>query len=178
MNKFYDGGVFLKKFLALLISFCVVFLSGCVQRDLIDIYIFADRFCRHSENFAIDDKNLIAEENEEEIVFPLVFRDKILLSVRTNEGTSLITAFSVTYMFDGKRNISDEDFSSFLEIAESAVKSFTNLKNTDDIFQALSLIKKSDVMKDNHTSFEQGFYNFSFVSNELGLYFTASTERR
>ncbi len=178
MNKFYDGGVFLKKFLAFFIALSTLFLSGCVQKDLIDIYVFSDRFSRHSENFEIDTENLIAEEENNTLKFPLSFSDKFLLTVNVNSETSLITSFSVTYMFGEKRELTDTDFSSFLEISDSAVKSFTNSDDTDEIFSGISLQTKSDVLKDNHISFEKGFYKFSFVSNEIGFYFTVSTERR
>lgn len=168
----------MKKLLAFLIAFSTVFLSGCVQKDLIDIYVFSERFSKHSENFEIDTDNLTAQEEESILRFPLTFNDKFLLCVNVNDDTSLITSFSVTYMFDKKRALSDEDFSSFLEISDSAVKGFTDLQNTDEIFSGISLRKKSDVLKDNHTSFKHGFYEYSFVSNEIGFYFTASTDRR
>lgn len=168
----------MKKFIAFFISFSLLFLSGCVQKDLIDIYVFADRFAKHSENFEIDTDNLIAKEENNIIRFPFVFSNKFLLTVSVNTKTSLITDFSVTYMFDKKREIADKDFLSFLEISDSASKAFTNFETTDDVFSEISLKTKSDVLKDNHISFKKEFYNFSFVSNELGFYFTASTERR
>ncbi len=168
----------MKKIIAFLVVFSLLILSGCVQKDLIDIYIFADRFAEHSENFEINTDNLIAKEENNILRFPLAFCDKFLLTVNVNSKTSSITSFSVTYMFDKKREITDKDFSSFLEIADSASKAFTNSESTEEIFLELSLKTKSDVLKDNHNSFEKGFYKFSFVSNELGFYFTASTERR
>jgi len=168
----------LKKFVAFLVAFSTLFLSSCVQKDLIDIYIFADRFAEHSENFEIDTKHLMAKEEGDFLKFPLAFSNKFLLTVNVNSKTSLITSFSVTYMFDKKREITDNDFSAFLEIADSAAKAFTNFENTDEVFSEITLKTKSDVLKDNHISFEKDFYKFSFVSNELGFYFTASTERR
>ncbi len=168
----------MKKFTAFIVAFSLLFLSGCMEKDLIDIYIFADRFAKYSENFEIDTDNLVAKEENEILKFPLVFSNKFLLTVNVNTKTSLITDFSVTYMFDKKREITDKNFSSFLEIAYSAAKAFTNFDNNEDVFSNLSLKIKSDVLKDNHVSFEKGFYTFSFVSNEVGFYFSASTERR
>lgn len=168
----------MKKFISFFIALSTLLLSGCVQKDLIDIYVFADRFAKHSENFEIDTENLMAKEDGDILKFPLIFSNKFLLTVNINSETSLITSFSVTYMFDKKREITDKDFSSFLEIARSATKAFTNFESTDEICSEISLRAKSDVLKDNHSSFEKGFYKFSFVSNELGFYFTALTERR
>ena len=168
----------MKKFFAFFIALSTLFLSGCVQKDLIDIYVFADRFAKHSENFEIDTENLMAKEEGDILRFPLVFSDKFLLTVNVDSETSLITAISVTYMFDKKREITDKDFSCFFEIADSAVKAFTNFEKTEDVFSEISLRTKSDVLNDNHISCKKDFYNFSFVSNELGFYFTASTERR
>ncbi len=168
----------MKKLFALLIFISTFFLSGCVQKDLIDIYVFADRFSDYSENFEIDTDNLTAKEENGELKFPLTFSNKFLLTVNVNDETSLITSFSVTYVFEKKREISDKDFSSFLEIADSAVKAFTKLEKSNEILSEISLNKKSDVLKDNHNFFKQEFYEYSFVSNEIGFYFTASTERR
>ncbi len=168
----------MKKFLVFLIIFSTIFLSGCVQKDLIDIYVFSERFAKHSKSFEIDTHNLTAKEEGNVLKFPLTFDNKFLLCIDVNDDTSLITSFSLTYMFDKKRDLSDGDFSAFLEIADSSVKAFTNLEKTDDIFSSLSVESKKDLIKDNHTSFEKGFYKYSFVSNEIGFYFTASTERR
>lgn len=168
----------MKKIIAFFVAFSLLFLSGCVQKDLIDIYVFSDRFAKHSKNFEIDSGHLIAKEDGDKLSFPLVFNNKILLTVNTNTRTSLITDFSVTYMFEKKRELSDENFSSFIEISDSASKAFTNAGNTDEIFSELSLITKSDVLKDNHLTFQKTFYTFSFVSNEIGFCFTASTDRR
>lgn len=168
----------MKKFIAFFVVFTLLFLSGCVQKDLIDIYVFSDRFAKHSKNFEIDSDNLIAKENNNKLSFPLVFNNKFLLTVNTNAETSLITEISVTYMFENKRELSDENFSSFIEISDSAAKAFTNSENTEEIFSELSLVKKADALKDNHLTFKKGFYKFSFISNEIGFYFTASTDRR
>ncbi len=138
---------------------------------------FFDRFAKHSKNFEIDSDNLIAKEDGNRLSFPLVFNNKFLLTVNTNNETSLITEFSVTYMFENRRELSDENFSSFIEISDSAAKAFTNSESTEEIFSELSLITKSDALKDNHLTFKKGFYTFSFVSNEIGFYFTASTDR-
>ncbi len=170
--------IFLKKCIILFLVFSLIILSGCVQKDLVDIYLFSERFTRYSENFKIDTKNLVAEEKGEELAFPLTFGDKFLLSVRVNDGTSLVTSFSVTYVLEKGREMSKEDFLSFLEIAESSVRAFTKLEKTDEIFSELSITEKENVLKDNHLSFTKGFYEYSFVSDEIGLYFTASTERR
>ncbi len=168
----------MKKIIAFLVAFSTLFLSSCVQKDLIDIYVFSERFSEHSENFGIDTEKLMAKEDRDILKFPLIFSDKFLLTVDVNSETSLITSLSVTYMFDKKREITDKDFSSFLEIANSAAKAFTNSENTEDMFSEISLRTKSDVLKDNHVSCQKRFYKFSFVSNELGFYFTASTDRR
>lgn len=168
----------MKKILSFFILLSLIFLTGCVQKDLIDIYVFADRFSKYSENFEIETDNLTASEENGVLSFPLAFSDKFLVTVRVNDKTSLITSVSVTYMFEKKRTISDNDFSSLREITDSAIRAFTKLENTDDIFDELSLNKKQDVLEDCHTSYEKDFYKFSFVSNEVGIYFSASTERR
>jgi len=168
----------LKKFFAFFIATGILFLSGCVQKDLIDIYVFSERFEKICQDFRIDTENLVAKEQNNILEFPFTFSDKFLLTVNANEESFLITSFSLTYMHNKKEKLSDKDFNSFLNIADCAVKSFTNLENTDEIFGGLELKSKSDVLKINHTSFEKGFYKYSFVSDEVGIYFTASTERR
>lgn len=168
----------MKKFFAVFITILIFFLSGCVQKDLIDIYVFSERFSKNCENFKIDTNNLVAKEEDGVLRFPFTFSDKFLLTVNANKKTFLVTSFSLTYMHNEKKNLTDKDFSSFLSIAECAVKAFTKLENTDEIFGGLSLKNKADMLKINHTSFEQGFYKYSFVSDDIGLYFTASTERR
>ncbi len=170
--------IFLKKFSAILLAFSIFLLSGCAQKDLIDIYTFSERFSGYSENFEIDTKNLLAKEEEENLKFPLTFSDRFLLTVSVNQKTSLVSSLSLTYAFAEGRKISDEDFCSFLEIAESAAKSFTNQKETDKIFSEIGLETKADVLSDNHNSAEDGFYNFSFLSNEVGFCFIVSTDRR
>lgn len=156
----------------------MIFLSGCVQKDLVDIYVFSERFSKNCQNFKIDTENLVAKEEDNILKFPFTFNNKFLLTLNVNEETFLITSFSLTYMHDKKEKLSDKDFSSFLNIADCAVKSFTKLENTEEIFDELSLKNKSDVLKMNHTYFEKGFYKYSFVSDDIGFYFTASTERR
>lgn len=168
----------MKKFFVFLVIISMLFLSGCVQKDLIDIYVFSERFAKHSQNFEIATRNLTAKEENGILKFPLTFDNKFLLCVNVNDDTSLITSFSLTYIFDKKRELTAKDFTDFLDLADSSVKSFTNLENTEEIFSALCIENKKDLTKDNHTSFEQGFYKYSFVSNEIGFYFTASTERR
>ncbi len=168
----------MKKFLVFLVIFSTVFLSGCVQKDLIDIYVFSERFAKHSNNFEIDTHKLTAKEEDNILKFPLTFDNKFLLCINVNDNTSLITSFSLTYIFDKKRELTEKDFSDFLDLADSSVKSFTNIENTEEIFSALCIRDKKDLIKDNHTSFEKGFYKYSFVSNEIGFYFTTSTERR
>ena len=149
-----------------------------MQKDLIDIYVFSERFEKNCKDFRIDTENLVAKEENDILKFPFTFSDKFLLTVNANEETFLITSFSLTYMHNKKGTLSDKDFSSFLNIADCAVKAFTKLENTDDIFDGLSLKNKSDILKINHMSFEKGFYKYTFVSGEIGFYFTASTERR
>lgn len=156
----------------------MLFLSGCVQKDLIDIYVFSERFSKNCHNFKIDTENLVAKEDGNILKFPFTFSDKFLLTVNSNEETFLITSFSLTYMHNKKEKLTDKDFSSFLNIADCAVKAFTKIENTDEIFNALQLKNRSDVLKINHVSLEKGFYKYSFVSDEVGFYFTASTERR
>ncbi len=168
----------MKKFFACLIALLTLLLSGCVQKDLVDIYLFSERFSKNCQNFRIDTENLVAKEESDILKFPFVFNDKFLLTVNVNEETFLITSFSLTYMHDKKEKLTDKDFASFLNIADCAVRSFTKLENTDEIFDGLKIKNKSDVLKINHTSFEKGFYKYSFVSDEIGFYFTASTERR
>ncbi len=168
----------MKKFLAFLAVISVLFLSSCVQKDLIDIYVFSSRFSRYSQNFQIDENSLTAYEQENEIVFPLTFGDDFLLSVSVNPDTGFVTSFSAVCMFKENNKLSDEDFSEFNELASSSVRAFTKIDSTDEIFRNLGFTKKSDVMKFNHTSYESGFYKYSLVSNELGIYFTSSTDRR
>lgn len=156
----------------------MLFLSGCVQKDLVDIYVFSERFSKNCQNFKIDTENPVAKEEDDILKFPFTFNNKFLLTLNVNEETFLITSFSLTYMHDKKEKLSDKEFSSFLNIADCAVKAFTKLENTDEIFDGLILKNKSDVLKINHTSFEKGFYKYSFVSDEIGFFFTASTERR
>ncbi len=168
----------MKKIFALFISILMFFLSGCVQKDLVDIYVFSERFSKNCQAFKIDTENLVAKEDNDILKFPFTFSDKFLLTVNVNEETFLISSLSVTYMHDKKEKLSDKDFASFINIADCAVKAFTKLENTDEIFDRLQLEKKSDVLKINHTSFEKGFYKYSFVSDEIGFYFIASTERR
>ena len=156
----------------------MLFLSGCVQKNLVDIYVFSERFSKNCQNFKIDTENPVAKEEDDILKFPSTFRDKFLLTVNVNKETFLVTSFSLTYMHNKKEKLSDKDFASFLNIADCAVKAFTKLENTDEIFDELSLKNKSDVLKMNHTSFEKGFYKYSFVSDDIGFYFTASTARR
>lgn len=168
----------MKKFFAVFISIWIFFLSGCVQKDLVDIYVFSERFSKNCQYFKIDTENLVAKEENDILKFPFTFSNKFLLTADVNEETFLITSLSLTYMHEKKEKLSDKDFISFLNIADCAVKSFTKLENTDEIFEGLQLKNKSDVLKINHTSFEKGFYKYSFVSDEIGFYFIASTERR
>lgn len=167
----------MKKISSVLLVFSVLFLSGCVQKDLIDIYTFSKRFSEHSENFEIDTENLIAKEVGESLNFPLNFSDKFLLTVSVNQKTSLVSSFSLTYIFTENRKISNKDFSVFLEIADCALMAFTNLTETEKIFSETGLEKTSDVLKNNHKSYEDGFYKFTFLSDEVGFCFIASTER-
>lgn len=161
-----------------MVAFSTLFLSSCAQKDLIDIYLFSQRFSENSENFEIDTTSLTAKEEGDVLRFPLVFADKILLTVDVSNETFLIRSFSVTYMFDKSRKITDKDFLSFLEISRSASMAFTNSENINDVFAEFSLETKSDVQRNNHVFCEKGFYKYSFVSDELGFYFTVSTERR
>ena len=156
----------------------MLFLPGCMQKDLIDIYVFADRFSHHSENFKIDTSKFMAQEEQNELSFPIVFNDKFLLTVRINKETSLVTSVSVVYSFEKGRKISDKDFASFKEIAVCSIKSFTNFQDTDEILANLSADKKASLTKNLHNHFEKGFYQFSLVANEVGIYFSAKTERR
>ncbi len=168
----------MKKIIAFLIVLCILLFGGCKQKDLIDIYVFSQRFSRYSDNFVIKTDELTASEEKGELAFPLIFDDKFLLTVRINDETSLMTSFSAVYMFQNGRKMSDSDFLLFTEIVQSAVRAFTKQEDIDDIFKGVGLTVKNDALKNNHTSFEKGFYNYSFISDEVGIYFYASTERR
>lgn len=168
----------MKKIISLFLFLSIFLLSGCVQKDLIDVYLFAERFSERSENFEIDTSSLVAEEENGELLFPITFSDKILITVRTNEKTSLLTSVSVVYVYKDKKYISDKDFLLMKEIIESSVRAFTNFRNTDDIFENLSLEGKEKLLKYTHLHYEKEFYKFSLISDEVGIYFTASTERR
>lgn len=168
----------MKKIIAFFTLLSVLLLGGCKQKDLIDIYVFSQRFSRYSDNFAVDTGNLTASEEEGELAFPLIFDDKFLLTVRTNDETALMTSFSAVYMFKNGRKLSDGDFLLFTEIVESAVKAFTKQEKTDEILEQIPLRNKSDALKNNRTSFTIGFYDYSFICDEVGIYFYASTERR
>lgn len=156
----------------------MLFLTGCMQKDLIDIYVFADRFSHHSENFKIDTSKFMAQEEQSELSFPIVFNNKFLLTVRINKETSLVTSVSVVYSFEKGRKISDKDFASFKEIVDCSIKAFTTFQDTDEITANLSADKKDSLTKNLHNHFEKGFYQFSLVANEVGIYFSAKTERR
>ena len=170
--------IFLKKLFAGLSAFILLFLSGCVQKDLIDIYTFSERFSKHSESFQIDTKTLLAKEDGESLSFPLNFSDKFLLTVYVSPDTSLLTCVTLTYSFYEKKHISDKDFSDFSEIAESAARAFTNRAEADKILSEIGLKNKNSVLQSNHNSLKNGFYNFSFLSDDAGFYFSISTERR
>ncbi len=168
----------MKKFTAFLILFFTLCLSGCSEKDLIDIYTFSDRFSNYSETFKINTDNFMATEENEELIFPITFGDKFLLTVRINEKTSLLTDLSVVYLIENKKDMSETEFNQFCEIADCATKAFTNFDSADDILSNLSLKEKEKLFKNTHLHYEKGFYTFSLVSNELGIYFSASTERR
>ncbi len=168
----------MRKFFAFFLLISIFFLSGCVQKDLIDIYVFADRFSRYSKNFEIDTEKFMAEEETDSLSFPIVFDDKFLITVRVSKETSLIQSVSVVYAYRKERKISDEDFSSLKEIIKCSVRSFTNFENTDDIFENLSFGKKGSVYENHHEHFKKEFYEFSLVTNDIGIYFFAKTERR
>lgn len=168
----------MKKFAVIVIFAFILILSGCAEKDLIDIYTFAERFSNNSETFKINTDNFMATEKNGEIVFPITFEDKFLLTVRVNEKTSLITDVSAVYLREGKKDMSDAEFRQFSQIADCAVKAFTGFDSSEDILINLSLKEKEKLFKNTHLHYEKGFYNFSLVSNELGVYFSASTERR
>ena len=168
----------MKKFIAFAVCLSTLLFSSCAQKDLIDIYTFSQRFSRHSQSFAIDADTLSAKEDGDTLKFPLVFGDKLLLTVNADSETFLITSFSVTYMFDEEEKISDKDFASFIEISRCATAAFTDSENETEVFEELSLKTKSDVLKRNHLSCEKGFYKYSFVSDEIGFYFAVATDRR
>lgn len=168
----------MKKFFVVSIILFSFFLSGCVHKDLIDIFLFSEKFSKYSENFEIDTSALIAENEKEEIIFPIIFSDKFLITVRANEKTSLISSVSVVYAYDEKNTLSDKDFLLLKELIESSVKAFTSNQNVNDIFENLSITKKGNITKNTHLHFEKDFYKYSLVSNEVGIYFSASTERQ
>lgn len=168
----------MKKFAVFLLFLFFLSFSGCAEKDLIDIYTFSDRFSDMSENFKINNDNFMATEKDGELVFPITFEDKFLLTVRLNEKTSLVTDVSVVYLLENKKSMTETEFNQFYEIADCAVKAFTDFDSADDILSNLSLKEKEKLFKNTHLHYEKGFYTFSLVSNELGLYFSASTERR
>ena len=168
----------MKKFSAFILLLSVICLSGCVQKDLIDIYVFADRFSHHSEDFKINTDELTSTQESGELIFPITFNNKYLVTVRVNEETSLLTSVSVVYMYEKKHSLSDKDFSAFIGLVDASTKAFTNSENTDDVITALSLNKKDNVIKNVHSHFQKDFYKVSVVSNEVGIYFSAETERR
>ncbi len=168
----------MKKIFAASVLFFIFLLSGCVQKDLIDIYLFSERFSKHSENFEINTSSLIAEEENYELIFPVNFSDKFLLTVRTDKKTSLITSLSVLYAYGEKKSITDKDFFFLKELIDSTVRAFTNYEITDDIFKNLSIINKESITQNTHRHFEKDTYKFSLVANDVGIYFSALTERR
>ena len=149
-----------------------------MQKDLIDVHLFSDRFSKHSENFEINTDLLVAEEKNGELIFPITFSDKFLVTVRTNEKTSLLTSVSIVYAYEKKDTITDKDFLLLKELIEASVKAFTDYEKTEDIFIKLSLNKKENIASDMHMHYEKDFYKFSLVSNDVGIYFSASTDRR
>ena len=168
----------MKKFVSFFLLFSVLLLTGCSQKDLIDIYVFSDRFSGHSETFNIDTDAFMASEEKGEIVFPITFNDKFLLTIRVNEETSLISQISVVCLCNKNKTITERDFDNFCEIVDCAIKAFTNLENTEDIFSNLSLGKLDNISENTHLHYEKGFYKYSLFLNEVGIYFSASTERR
>ncbi len=167
----------MKKVLCLLTAFSLIFLCGCMQKDLIDIYVFSGRFSRISSNFKIDTTNLIASEENGQLSFPIIFEDKILLTIYVNDETSLIKSVSITYLFEKNKSVSQKDFSAFCEIADCSIKAFTNIENTDEIFARLLPDKKENTAKTNHISFRKDFYDYSFVSTDVGFYLSATSRR-
>lgn len=168
----------MKKVIVLMLLIFTLFISGCAEKDLIDIYTFADRFSNTSQTFKINTDNFLATEKDGELIFPVTFGEKFLLTIRVNEKTSLITDVSAVYLSEDKKIITDEDFTQFCEIVECTAKAFTNFDATDDILLNLSLKEKDNLFKNTHLHYEKGDYSFSLVSNEMGIYFSASTERR
>ncbi len=168
----------MKKIAVILILIFTLSLSGCAEKDLIDIYTFSDRFSDSSETFKINTDNFMATEKEGELIFPITFGEKFLLTVRINEKTSLVTDVSVVCIIENKKNITETEFNQFCEIVDCATKAFTNFESADDVLLNLSLKEKEKLFKNTHLHYEKGFYTFSLVSNELGIYFSASTERR
>ncbi len=167
----------MKKIIAIFGIFSLLFLSSCATEERCDIYDFADRFSSSNEQFKIETKNLTAEEDDGYIIFPFNFDDKFLLSVKADEKTSFVQSLSVVFLFEKKHNISDKDFSSFLSLSSSAVNALTKYEKAENIFKELSIDKKENLLKQNHTSYTLEFYDYSFVSTEIGIYFSITRSK-
>lgn len=163
---------FLKKLFSLFLIISFIFLVSCSSDREVDIYDFADRFSAFSEEFKIDTKALTAEEENDTLCFPFTFSDKFLLTVKADEKTSFITSCSVVFMFEKKNEFSDNDFNSFKNIVSNTVNAFLNTDENENILEELNVKKKSDLLKINRQNLIKGFYAYTLVSNDVGIYFS------
>lgn len=155
----------MKKFV--LISFVLLFiLSGCRQNDLISAPIFISRFNKISDE-KIDDKNICAAEEEDELVYNFLIKRIYLITLRTEKQSGRIKQCTVTSQ--NSKNLEEDDF---FELCGQVVSAYGKIerKNAEEMLKDYSFKKPEK-------SSRSGFLRFDFTFNETAAFFSVESSR-
>ena len=167
----------MKKFVSLFCVFVLLFLSSCVQEDLIDVYVFTDRFNRLNLFEKISDDELYASEENDEISFDFLIDSKFLLSVVSDKKSHKIKRCFATYEYEKNLNTQTKD--RYFSLCLAIISSYTDcsIKEAEELMNRIGFNKEVLFDKKKNVSCTEGFNSYHFFCNKYGFSFTVESTR-
>ena len=170
----------MKKFVSLFCVFILLFLSSCVQEDLIDVYVFVDRFNNLKLFEKLSEDQFYATENSGEISFDFLIDSKFLLSVVSDENTQKIKRCFVTYEYENNNmSLDSQTKDAFFTLCLSTISSYTDcsIKEAEEIMKKIGFDKEALLSNPKNRSCTYGFNSYHFFFNKFGFSFTVESTR-
>ena len=170
----------MKKFISLFCVIILLFLSSCVQEDLIDVYVFVDRFNNLKVTDKISEDEFYATKENGEISFDFLIDSKFLLSVISDENTQKIKRCFVTYEYENNNMSSDaQTKDTFFTLCVSTVSSYIgcSVKEAEEMMKKIGFGKDNLLSNLKNRSCTEGFYTYHFYCNRFGFSFTVESTR-
>lgn len=156
----------MKKFAAVILLICLVFVSGCREEELISAPIFISRFNKISK-CDIDGKNITAVEKDGTLIYSFPISSERLITLRTDKKSGETKQCTVTA--EKNKSLDEKEFFDICALVVMAYEK-SDKTHAENILRSFSFKKREASARD-------GFYRLDFIINDAAAFFSIESSR-